>query len=76
MVKMKDLFGLKSVVLVLLFLLSFSSGYVLTTSKATKFLLDFKRDFDLNFGFQLRKMGIVQSIKRSKFFVLFPYRSW
>jgi hypothetical protein len=41
-------------------------GYILTTKDATKFLLDWKRDFDMNFGFQLRKMGIVQSNRRSK----------
>ena len=43
-----------------------SGGYILTTKDATKFLLDWKRDFDMNFGFHLRKMGIVQSNRRSK----------
>ena len=44
-----------------------SGGYILTTKDATKFLLDWKRDFDMNFGFHLRKMGIVQSNRRSKY---------
>ena len=41
-----------------------SGGYILTTRDATKFLFDWKRDFDMNFGFQLRKMGIVQNNRR------------
>ena len=52
--------------LLFLLLAKVSHGYVLpSTSRATKLLMDLKRDFDMNFGFQLRKMGIVQSIKRS-----------
>ena len=57
-------------------IVSCSAGYILTTKDATKFLLDWKRDFDMNFGFQLRKMGIVQSNRRSKDFGLLSLNSF
>jgi len=44
-----------------------AGGYLLTPKDAKKFLLDWKRDFDMNFGFQLRKMGIGQNNRRSLF---------
>ncbi len=44
-----------------------TGGYLLTPKDAKKFLLDWKRDFDMNFGFQLRKMGIGQNNRRSLF---------
>ena len=54
-------------VILLTGLYSDCDGYILTTKDAKKFLLDWKRDFDMNFGFQLRKIGIGQNIRRSEF---------